>query len=55
MRGDRRNKERKAYLEKQKLINCGHCRYHRNENATHVNQARVRKLNKTLRGGKRLV
>jgi len=28
------NKERKAYLEKQKLISCGRCPYHRKENAT---------------------
>jgi hypothetical protein len=28
------NKERKAYLEKQKLISCGRCRYHKGENAT---------------------
>ena len=32
--GDLGNKERKAYLEKQKLISCGRCPYHRNENAT---------------------
>ena len=25
-------KERKLYLEKQRLINCGRCRYHRGEN-----------------------
>jgi len=28
------SKERKAYLEKQKLISCGRCPYHRKENAT---------------------
>ena len=32
--GNLGNKERKAYLEKQKLISCGRCPYHRNENAT---------------------
>jgi hypothetical protein len=30
--GHRGNIERKQYLERQKLINCGYCRYHRNEN-----------------------
>jgi hypothetical protein len=32
--GDRGGKDRKAYLERQKLIHCGYCRYHRNENRT---------------------
>lgn len=27
------NKDRKAHLDKQKEINCGHCPYHRRENA----------------------
>lgn len=30
--GDRGNKDRKDYLSRQKLIHCGHCRYHRGEN-----------------------
>ena len=30
--GDRGGKDRKAYLDRQKLINCGRCPYHRKEN-----------------------
>src|SRR5688572_5150383 len=33
--GDRGNKDRKAYLDKQKIINCGRCPYHRGENVTY--------------------
>jgi hypothetical protein len=30
--GDRGNKDRKAHLDKQKIINCGRCPYHHREN-----------------------
>jgi len=33
MRGDLENKDRKKFLEKQRLINCGLCKYNRRENA----------------------
>ena len=32
--GDLGNKDRKNFLVKQKLVNCGHCPYHRRENET---------------------
>jgi hypothetical protein len=32
--GDRGNKDRKDYLDRQKLIQCGYCPYHRGENRT---------------------
>ena len=57
MRGDRLNKERKAHLERQKLIVCGYCGYHHGENVTHNcrrdNRPKGDKWNKPQRGGKR--
>ena len=53
MRGDRLNKERKAHLERQRLIVCGFCGYHRGENVTHNCRRDDRKRNKPQRGGKR--
>lgn len=48
------NRARKAYLDKQKLINCGRCPYHRGENRCgRFCPARIKKLGKTKRGGKR--
>jgi hypothetical protein len=33
MRGDLENKDRKHFLEVQRIINCGYCKYNRGENA----------------------
>ena len=33
MKGDRGNKERKNYLQRQRIINCGYCKYNRGDNA----------------------
>ena len=40
------NKERKALLDKNKEINCGHCPYNRGENRKRVPRERVEKYRK---------